>query len=276
MHYKNGNRVAVLLATYNGGAYLQEQLNSILSQLIDSFYTLNIYIRDDGSTDNTLMLIQDMVSKYSNIYFMDDGLKLGARLSFAKLLSSVEADFYFLCDQDDVWHSDKVSISLKCISYYSVPALFFTDLNLVDEKGGSLGLSFWQHQKIKTYFFNNPNNFIYNSLVTGCSVVINKKLRDSFIKLTIPWDDIFYHDQMLSILAAKIGSINFSTSCTIDYRQHSNNAVGSSKFSLINKVRIGYLYLTKIDSLRVVLKWYNISFFRFVFGKFFLMLKRRM
>lgn len=276
MHYKNGNRIAVLLATYNGSAYLQEQLNSILSQFVDSFYTLNIYIRDDGSTDNTVILIQEMLSKYSNIYFMQDGLKLGARLSFAKLLSNVEADFYFLCDQDDIWHSDKVSISLESISYYSVPALFFTDLNLVDEKGNSLGFSFWQHQKIKTSFFSNPNNFIYNSLITGCSVVINKKLRDSFITLTIPWDDIFYHDQMLSILAAKIGSISFSTSCTIDYRQHSNNAVGSSKFSFIDKFRIGCLYISKIDSLRAVLKWYHISFFRFVFGKFFLMLKRYM
>lgn len=272
---KDKIEVAILLSTYNGENYLYEQIRSVLKQHIESNYVMKIYIRDDGSSDNTLLIINDLVSNYNNINFIHDGLKLGARLSFAKLLMDVKADYYLLCDQDDIWNNDKVCISLKSINNHdNVPTLFFTDLKLVNEHGDSLGISFWKHQKIKTCFFLNPNNFIYNSLVTGCTIAINKKLRDEFISLKIPWYDVFYHDQMLSILAAKIGSVKYSSSCTINYRQHSHNVVGSNNFSFMNKAKIAFCYASRIKSLHIVLKWYKISMFRFIFGKLFLMLKR--
>ncbi|HAS3639964.1 TPA: glycosyltransferase family 2 protein [Vibrio cholerae] len=272
---KDKREVAILLSTYNGECYLYEQICSILKQNIESNYVVKIYIRDDGSSDNTLLIINDLVSNHKNINLIHDGLKLGARLSFAKLLMDVNADYYFFCDQDDIWNDDKLYISLNnIINSDNIPTLFFTDLNLVDEHGNSLGMSFWQHQRINTCLFSNPNNFIYNSLVTGCTIAINKKLRDEFISLNIPWYDIFYHDQMLSILAAKIGSIKYSPSCTIDYRQHSNNVVGSNGFSFINKTKIAFFYASRIKSLHIILKFYNISIFRFIFCKLFLMLKR--
>ncbi|EFE51494.1 glycosyltransferase, group 2 family protein [Providencia rettgeri DSM 1131] len=269
-------KIAILLATFNGERYLNSQVDSLLNQTIDSNFEIEIHIRDDGSTDNTIDIIKKYELQYNNIYFLDENDNLGAKLSFSRLLSVVEADFYFFCDQDDIWFTDKIENALLHLSYNAKPSLYFSDLNLVNDNGKDLGVSFWQHQGITPDLFSKSENFLYNSLVTGCTIGINRQLRDEFISLDLPWYDIFYHDQMLSILASKIGKIYFSPCCSIHYRQHTNNAVGSPKFSISKKLKIIYLYLKKLNSLKIILKWYNIPLSTFLKNKLFLIIKRLM
>jgi rhamnosyltransferase len=97
--------IAILLATYNGGQYLMEQLDSLLQQTCQEW---TLYIHDDGSTDNTYDILREYSQKHSNIYVLEYESQRGAMGNFLSLLQRVEADYYMFCDQDDVWLKQKV------------------------------------------------------------------------------------------------------------------------------------------------------------------------
>ena len=107
--------ISILLSTYNGEKYLSEQLDSILQQSYQNFI---IYIRDDGSNDNTLNIIMYYVHNFpSKIKLVDDKVKhRGAKLSFIWLMSHIESDYYMFCDQDDVWLPNKIELSIDKLS----------------------------------------------------------------------------------------------------------------------------------------------------------------
>ena len=105
------DKVSILLSTYNSEAFLQDQINSVLTQTIKDWV---LYIRDDGSTDNTISIIDNYCKQYDNIVFCRDGLSnLGAKNSFMTLLSQVDSTYYMFCDHDDVWLPFKIEKTLK-------------------------------------------------------------------------------------------------------------------------------------------------------------------
>ena len=93
-------KTAILMATYNGEQYVAEQIDSLLAQT-DSDWTL--YIHDDGSKDHTQEIISKYAETHDNIVVMDFPGGNGAKENFFKMMFSVDADYYMLCDQDDVW-----------------------------------------------------------------------------------------------------------------------------------------------------------------------------
>ena len=99
-------KIAVLMSTYNGQKYLDEQLMSIADQTFSKMMTL--YIRDDGSTDNTLKIIEKWKKKIDIVFFQ--GENVGPARSFWKLLmnSEIQADYYAFCDQDDIWNGELI------------------------------------------------------------------------------------------------------------------------------------------------------------------------
>ena len=103
--------LAILMSTFNGEKYLKEQIDSLLNQEYEAF---DIYIRDDGSTDQTVSILENYEHIYPNIYLLKDTQgNIGVFKSFMYLLSQVHADYYMFCDQDDVWLSNKISMSMK-------------------------------------------------------------------------------------------------------------------------------------------------------------------
>ena len=99
-------KTAILMATYNGEQYVAEQIDSLLAQT-DSDWTL--YIHDDGSKDHTQEIINKYAETHDNIVVMDFPGGNGAKENFFKMMFSVDADYYMLCDQDDVWLPEKVA-----------------------------------------------------------------------------------------------------------------------------------------------------------------------
>ncbi len=98
------SRVQVLMSTYNGERFLEEQIESLLSQ---SWKNLEILIRDDGSTDGTMEILERYCMRYSNIQVFA-GENVGVAKSFFELLEESDGDFVAFCDQDDVWLEHKV------------------------------------------------------------------------------------------------------------------------------------------------------------------------
>ena len=95
------DKIAILMATYNGEKYICQQIDSILSQTCKDW---ELYIHDDGSTDNTIAAVESYVEKYPDKIHLIDGKSTGgAKYNFFYMFGQVEAPYYMTCDQDDVW-----------------------------------------------------------------------------------------------------------------------------------------------------------------------------
>lgn len=133
----NPKPIAILMATYNGEKYLQEQIDSILSQ---TYTDWTLYIQDDGSSDNTIGIINSYIQKEKKCVLIDRGLtRQGAGMNFMSLLNIVESQYYMFCDQDDIWLPNKIVISLNKIKeeenkHKDTPIIVHTDRTHVDSQ----------------------------------------------------------------------------------------------------------------------------------------------
>ena len=123
--------ITVLMSTYNGEKYLHEQIDSILRQ---QGVKVNLLVRDDGSTDNTLAIL-DKYQEEGLLTFYT-GENLGPQRSFLHLLQQApQSDYYAFADQDDIWLEDKLSTGIKQLQNdKEKPALYFSQTQLTDEE----------------------------------------------------------------------------------------------------------------------------------------------
>jgi len=220
--------VEIVLATHNGEKYLEEQLDSLLGQ---SYNNILITIRDDNSSDNTRNILKNYKSLYPKTIrlFWNDSEAEGPIENFSTLISIAKASYIMLCDQDDVWFPDKVSVSAKRIFELekkygkNYPLLVHTDLEVVDSNLDKKFESFLDFSKL------NPenvrlNNLLVQNVITGCTLIINQSLRDNCIPIP---KEAAMHDWWISLVAMVIGKIDFIPSQTIMYRQHVKNILGA-------------------------------------------------
>ena len=231
--------VSVLLATYNGEKYLSEQLNSLLAQTYQDF---NLIIHDDGSTDGTLEIIEEYRKKYSDKIKVLYGNSTGsAKTNFMWMLKQIEADYYFLCDQDDVWFNDKIEKSLAEVQNIEkekpgLPVAVFTDMQVVDAKLNKISDSFIR------YIGRDYRNVAYTQILidnpaAGCTMCFNRKLRDIAISgQNINWENVPMHDAWILELAAVFGEINGIDMSMVYYRQTGNNTMGAETESKSDKL----------------------------------------
>lgn len=220
--------IAILLATYNGERFLREQLDSLMSQ---SYKDWTLYVQDDLSTDATLAIIHEYQKRYGNIVLLQNDKKLKAKNNFASMLQQVEADYYFFCDQDDVWLTDKVKHTLQVMfdceaANVGLPVIVHTDLKVVDSELTTIADSFWDYTCVSPNKLNSFNKLCVRYLVTGCTMLLNRAVRD--ISVPIP-ENACMHDVWCVLSTVKNGGILKSLDeVTILYRQHSNNVLGAS------------------------------------------------
>ena len=105
-------KVDVLLATYNGEQYLQEQIESILNQTYTDFRLL---ISDDGSKDKTIDIVEEYAKKDDRIIIFKQNENMGVVKNFEFLMKQVQSKYFMFSDQDDIWKKDKIEKSVKKI-----------------------------------------------------------------------------------------------------------------------------------------------------------------
>lgn len=227
----NSKTVAILMATYNGEKYIEEQIESILNQTYQDFV---LYIRDDNSTDGTQRIINEYVKKYPEkiIQVRDDKIAKGACNNFMYLLEYVynlnKYDMFMFSDQDDFWIEDKVKTTIKeynRVNNKEQPILIHTDLNVVDAQLNVIDESFFKYSNLNGKY-NSFNDYLIQNNVTGCTTFINKSLVD-LIKFDIK--EIRMHDWYFALIASAFGQVIFIDKATIKYRQHGNNVLGAKK-----------------------------------------------
>lgn len=226
---KKTDKIAILMATYNGQKYLREQLDSIREQTMQDWV---VFFHDDGSTDTTMEIIREYETKDpARFCYVDGPATGGAKNNFFYLMSQVEAPYYMFCDQDDVWKKKKIELThnkmleLEKKDEKDVPCLAFTELEVVDWNRDIISNTMSQFQGLdcsKT----SINRLLMQNVVTGCTVEINRVLRDMGLVYRDA-DAIIMHDWWLSLIAAAYGRIEFLNVPTIEYRQHGDNSVGA-------------------------------------------------
>lgn len=232
-------KTVVLLATYNGEQYLRQQLDSIFNQTFKDFY---LVVHDDGSTDGTLDILKEYYENHHDKVEIIYGQRCGsAKINFLYLLSQVEADFYFLCDQDDVWLPDKLEKTMATMvdtieRHEKLPVAVFTDMTVVDRELNIISDSFI------AYIGRTPKNIAYTQILidnpaAGTTMCINRALRDIAIsKKSINWENIPMHDSWLLELAAIFGKVGYVDASLVYYRQTGYNTMGASTETTMDKI----------------------------------------
>ena len=128
------SEVVILLSIYNGAKFLDKQLESLFKQKTNC--NITIYYRDDGSTDESINIINLWKDRLSMKECTSSRkCNLGPALSFWELLTTApEADFYAFCDQDDIWYENKIDKAVKTIRNKKGPILYCSDCEVINEK----------------------------------------------------------------------------------------------------------------------------------------------
>lgn len=210
--------VEILMATYNGRAFLKEQLESIINQ---SYVTWNLLIRDDGSVDGTVELLDYYRKKDSRIKILkDDFGNVGLVRNFEILMYAVSAEYIMLADQDDVWFTDKISrcmmLMLAREDYSKAPLLVVSNSIITDEFLNPRRLLY-----SKKHSPSLPHFLFYNAGLQGAAMLMNRSLLD--FTLPIP-KNVLIHDYHISICAFVYGNVYFIPTPLAFYRRHSNSA----------------------------------------------------
>lgn len=240
-------KIAVIVSTYNGEKYIGEQLESLINQKLNvNKYILEIDIRDDGSQDETPTIINRFCDKYDNINIVEgSGNNLGVKNSFFSLLKSIDADYYFFCDQDDIWHSDKISKFMDRFKQIDnkLPSGVYSDLDLVDQNNNTLNKTMmeihnWSYQEKRDFPF-----LFFQTRVTGASFALNKMARDKLIQIPDKqFKNVLMHDSIAALLVSAYNNLYFIPESLVNYRQHGNNVLGAnpkehSRFDINFKIK---------------------------------------
>ena len=226
-------RVLVVLPTFNGAQFLPEQLASILAQ--DQVET-HIVCRDDGSSDPSAAVLAQWADKHPGRFTLltQPTGNLGVKRSFSVLLEGaltlpVHGPTYFaLADQDDVWHPNKLATLLTAMQALEAehpeqPALVHSDLRVVDAQRRVIAERMSQYQGLRPERSGFRAQLVSNTL-TGCTALMNRAL----VGLSTPIPEhCVMHDHWISIVASAFGHRRFVPQALVDYRQHSDNAVGA-------------------------------------------------
>ena len=207
---------SVLIATYNGGKYLREQLDSILRQ---QDVKVEILIRDDGSTDGT----HNILNEYQKAGLLKwiTGEHIGVPNGYLELLKNApNTDYYAFCDQDDIWDDDKLIYAIKKLEELpnDKPLIYYSSQRLVDEQGRLI--------RVHEIDINRTpyTNFLISN-VAGCTTVFNKELFFAINKAEP--DFILMHDSWAFKVCLALGGEYYADKIPhINYRQHGNNVAG--------------------------------------------------
>lgn len=214
-------KIIVLLSTYNGEFFLNEQLKSLLSQRDVS---VDIIVRDDGSTDSTRVILDKWQREGKIIWYLGDNLK-PAKSFMNLLINAPNADYYAFCDQDDIWLPDKLSSAINLLVEKDAD-LYYSSYTTVDE-----GLNVLE-KDIQKPIMNTLGQAMVFASVTGCTMVFTNKLW-SYARRYNP-ERIMMHDSWLFkvALAMDLGVV-YDPHSHIYYRQHGNNVIGNHQSIII-------------------------------------------
>jgi glycosyltransferase involved in cell wall biosynthesis len=233
--------IRILMCTFNGAAYVREQIDSILCQ--DTTEPFELWISDDGSSDATLTILREMEQQYPDrIRVSVENPPTGSACRhFLTLFSegaAEHADYLMFSDQDDVWKPSKIRKSLaamhavEAVYQNSTPVLVHCDSEIVDKELHPVADSFVKYQKMTPSRCGFHQLLVQNNVVGG-AMMINHALAERLVDIP---EHAVMHDQWIALVAAAFGQIRFIPEALYLYRQHGDNVLGADRGSRIGEI----------------------------------------
>jgi len=230
--------VAVLIATYNGEAFLKQQLDSILNQ---TYSNIKIYISDDNSSDTTVQIIENYKEKFPDkIFYTLNKSNVGVVKNFENLIFNCQEEYMALSDQDDIWQVNKLKKQMDAMlelesENISLPCLVNSDLSMIDEKEQMTHQSYF---KFRNYVLSDKRylgHILVPSGIMGNILLMIKRLKHS----TLPFPDALdRHDYWLGLHAELFGKRKTIQEQLVQYRIHNDNISNSKSIIKKNKMSI--------------------------------------
>ncbi|HEY1447805.1 MAG TPA: glycosyltransferase family 2 protein [Caulobacteraceae bacterium] len=229
-------RIAVLLSTYNGEAFLEAQLDSLLAQ---TEVELEVFARDDGSSDQTLAVLARYAGHWPQLAAPMAGPNLGPAASFMELLSGCNLaafDYVAFCDQDDVWLPDKLSraVSRLQAGCDDSPGLYCSGVTCVDRDLRPLGPA---PVKDDTRF----EHLLFENIAFGVTVVMNARAA-ALVRSRPPATGMIMHDWWCALVISAFGAVIYDERPGVLYRQHGENQIGQATSRLGEIARLARMF----------------------------------
>lgn len=218
--------IEILLSSYNGARWIDQQIESIANQnCVDWLLT----VRDDGSSDDTVQRLQAWKYKLGDkMRILPSEGNVGVVRSFEILLEQSIGEYVMMCDQDDVWLPEKVQVTYERMLEVEAKnpgkaVLVFTSVELVDGELRPLGTTFFQQNRFDFPFALEFNNICVCNCIAGCTAMINREA----VRLSLPFGKHSpYHDWWIAARVSKHGILSVIEEPMMLYRQHGDNACG--------------------------------------------------
>ena len=225
--------VSIALCSYNGEKYLREQLDSLLRQ---SYNNIEIICLDDDSSDGTYTILEEYHKRFEHIRIFKNERNLGYRKNFEKAVSLCSGEFIALCDQDDIWHRDKIDILVRHIGKNQ---LIYHDSEFICEDGTSMNMAV--SDVCNFYRGNDCRHFLLENCVSGHACMFRKSL----VPFLVPFPENVHHDWWLAYIACNHGSIDYVNRRLVKYRQHANSCTNILRLQRNEKAKKEVLKIRK-------------------------------
>ena len=230
--------VSVALCTYNGAAYLGEQLASLAGQTRPPD---EVVVFDDRSADDSVGLVERFAAAARFPVRVEvNEINLGAAGNFARAVAACRGDLIALCDQDDVWRPDKLTVLERVLAGRPAAGLAFSDADAVDAAGRPLGYRLWDglgFRPADRRRFAAGDAFgplLRRNWVTGATAAFRSAYRD----LILPIPDGWMHDAWIALMIAAVADCVPVAEPLIRYRQHPAQQIGGEKLTLLAQWRL--------------------------------------
>lgn len=253
----NGKKVAVLMSTYNGARFAENQIESILNQ---SLVSLHLFIRDDGSKDET-MAVLNKYRNYENVTIVDATENVGYKNSFLTLLdvalhkTDKQFKYFSFADQDDVWRPDKLVRAVEKLEHHfdSKYRLYYSGMTVTDSNLNTL--------LEKRYCLKNTlEESLVRFSLTGTTMVFSRVLAEKLLVSDEIYDLKDGHDTLLFRLnLALCGVVIYDDYSGVLFRRHDANASTGGK-NIMAKIKDDFAkkyYKATSDQAKFILKHYE-------------------
>lgn len=217
--------VSVAMASFNGEKYIAQQLESIINQ---SYGHLEIVITDDASTDSTVAIVEGYQKRFDFIRLFRNTKNLGITPTFEHSFRQCRGDFIAICDQDDIWASNKIECLINAMEKEDV---VYSNSALIDRHGRSLNIQINALANLRSFYSGTP--FLAGVCLPGHTMV----LKAAFLKSILPIPIEIIYDRWICFCAAGNNGIKYVDRPLVSYRQHESNSfgIGKSKNKSIRK-----------------------------------------
>ncbi|MFZ2450849.1 MAG: glycosyltransferase [Methylovulum miyakonense] len=207
--------VSIVIATYNGERFLNEQLDSVIQQ---TYKNIEIIAVDDCSTDNTLSILSDYAARHANFTVVRNGQNLGYQKNFEKGFLLAAGDYIAPCDQDDIWLPSKIETLVASIGDH---AIAYCNSAFINSSGGMIGKSMSDAKTLAD--FNTPIMYTVGASAPSHAMLIKRQVALE----AMPFPTLMSHDNWLGFVATFNSSLKFVNEVLVLYRRHENNVYGA-------------------------------------------------